>query len=93
MTDWKSKKGKRITISFLITIGFLTILLIPFIEFIDWGFIESFAVWIHWPLFGIAFFGETGGVISFLILWYAGIIGIGTSIIYYIMQAIASKSK
>ncbi|MBX2963672.1 MAG: hypothetical protein KF687_14260 [Cyclobacteriaceae bacterium] len=83
---------KRLVISLSITIGLLLVLLIPTFELIDWGFLESIAMLIHWPLFGAAFFGDnSGGTITFLIFWYGAIIALGTWIAYYTIQIITNK--
>jgi hypothetical protein len=82
---------KRLIISLSITIGFL-LLLIPTAQFIEWGFVQTVAMFIHWPLFGAAYFGDTsGGTITLLIFWYGSIIAIGTWTIYYAIQAITNK--
>ncbi|HEV8515702.1 MAG TPA: hypothetical protein VGQ59_20605 [Cyclobacteriaceae bacterium] len=83
---------RRLILSLIISIAFLAILLIPLIEFIDWGFVHDVSMWIHWPLFAIGSSSEADkGVILFLILWYSVIVGIATAFIYYAIQAIQQK--
>ena len=85
---------KRVMISFLITVSFLLILLIPLIEFIDWGFVDSISMWIHWPIFALGHSKETeGGIILFIIIWYGVIVGLGTAFINYTIQAFINKEN
>lgn len=84
---------KRLLISLLITIGLLIAFLIPLTELINWGFVADIAMFIHWPLFGVGFFGEWNGeVIFFLILWYGMVISLGALTTYYAIQAISGKN-
>ena len=90
----KSKVKKGIIVGLVVAIGLLILLLIPFIEFLDLGPIRTISMWIHWPLFSMGFFGESGGLgfIFFVIIWYGIIIGFTTAIVNYIIQIIANKS-
>jgi hypothetical protein len=62
------------------------------IEFIEWGVLADISMFIHLPLFGAGFSGySSGGVIAFLFFWYGAIIGTGTYLTYYLIQAISNK--
>ena len=75
---------KRLLVSIAITAGIITIFLVPFIEFVDLGFFDEIAMWIHWPLFGAAFFGDWGvGSILLIILWY-GILSRDNSLLQHV---------
>jgi len=85
---------KRLIISFLIVIGVLATLFVPLIEFIDLGFLDQIAIWIHWPLFGAGFFGDWGiGSILFVAFWYGIIIAIEMTFIYNVIALIQNRLK
>ena len=80
---------KKILFAFLVTLGLLSILFIPLIEFIDWGAIESISYWIHWPLLIPVRLEEK---LILIIVWYGFVLGLGTFLIYNIRIAF-SKNK
>jgi hypothetical protein len=85
---------RRVLIGLLMAIGFLSILYVPLIEFIDWGFIDNISMWIHWPIF-ILGYSEDGKwrVILFIIIWYGVILGLTTAVINYAIQALQIKNR
>lgn len=85
---------RRVIIGLIVAVGLLMLLLVPFIEFVDLGPIRTISMWVHWPLFAMGFFGESGGsgFILFTIIWYGVIIGFITAIVNYLTQIITNKS-